>query len=253
MSGIDVKDLTKRYGGRTILEDINLTVRAGEFVAIVGPSGCGKSTLLKIIAGLEKGSGAVLIGGRPVQGPDSSHLLVLQEHALYPWRTVEQNISLGPEIQGWPEPKRKERVNQLIEAVGLSGFNDYYPHQISGGMCQRVSLARAFIMEPEVLLLDEPFGALDALTRMDLQQQLLRLWQMRSATVVLVTHDVEEALLLADTVMVMEGHPGRFIGRFAIDLPRPQRRRASEIVNQKSEILDLLCRPKAAMLTAQIS
>lgn len=251
MSGIDVKDLTKRYGGRTILEDINLTVRAGEFVAIVGPSGCGKSTLLKIIAGLEKGSGAVLIGGRPVQGPDSSHLLVLQEHALYPWRTVEQNISLGPEIHGWPEPKRKERVNQLIEAVGLSGFNDYYPHQISGGMCQRVSLARAFIMEPEVLLLDEPFGALDALTRMDLQQQLLRLWQMRSSTVVLVTHDVEEAVLLADTVMVMEGHPGRFVGRFTISLPRPHRRRASEIIELKSKILDLLCCAKTTISTPQ--
>lgn len=241
MEAIKISGLDKEFKGLVVLKDISIRVEQGEFVAIVGPSGCGKSTLLKLIAGLEdQTSGDLNVFGKPVNGPNKQCMLVLQEHTLYPWRSVAKNVALGLEIQGWPRSKRISKVQEILTAVGLKDFSDYYPHQISGGMCQRASLARAFIMEPDLLLLDEPFGALDALTRLELQEQLLQLWEGTNRSVVLITHDVEEAVFLADRILVMSSLPGRIVKEYRVDLPRPRRRSEKDFANLKSEILDML-------------
>jgi nitrate ABC transporter ATP-binding subunit len=207
-----------------VLDDISLSIRAGEFVAIVGASGCGKSTLLRTLIGLDDDyRGQVLLDGRQLHGTSLDRGIVFQEHRLFPWLTVTQNVAVGVLNSGYDEAEKQRTVREHIELVGLQNFADAYPHQLSGGMAQRVAIARALVNRPEVLLLDEPFGALDALTRTRLQRELERIWQTERITAVLVTHDVDEALLLSDRVVVMQPRPGRIAQIIDVDLPRPRR------------------------------
>lgn len=240
-AGIRIQGVSKRFGGLDVLNEVSLTVRPGEFGVIVGPSGCGKSTLLRMAAGLERpDSGLVLYGGSAVMGPSPTRTMIFQEHALYPWRTVEANVGFGLELAGTPRAERQARVADLLARVGLNGFERYYPHQLSGGMRQRASIARALVMDPEALLLDEPYGALDAMTRLTMQDELLRLWQGTGKTVLLITHDIEEALYLADRLYVMSPRPGRILRAIEIDLPRPRSRTDSRFVRLREEVLHAL-------------
>lgn len=229
MQSIEVNEVSKTFGALQVLEKVDFSIEQGEFAAIVGPSGCGKSTVLRMIAGLEApGTGEVRASGKPVEKPDPDRMLIFQEHALYPWRTVARNVGFGLELAGVPKNDRTPRVNEVLEKVGLSGFQSYYPHQLSGGMRQRAAIARALVTDPGVLLLDEPFGALDAITKIDMQNELLRLWQGSGKTVLLITHDIDEALYLADTVYVMSPRPGRIIEIITPEAPRPRNRNSTE-------------------------
>jgi NitT/TauT family transport system ATP-binding protein len=205
------------------LTGLSLAVAKGEFVSIVGPSGCGKSTFLNVLLGLFKhDSGTLELDGMPISGPGRERAMVFQEFGLLPWRTVAANIELGLELKGTPAAERAERANQLIKLVGLKGFESHYPHELSGGMKQRVGLARALATEPEVLLMDEPFAALDAQTRDLMQTELLQIWERTNKTVLFVTHSIEEAAYLSDRVIVMTARPGRTKEVLRIDLPRPR-------------------------------
>lgn len=222
---VHVEDLHVRFassrGEVTAVEHIDLTVAPGEFVTIAGPSGCGKSTLLKVISGLTKPSrGVVELNGSPVTGPRQDIGYVFQRAALLEWRDVEGNILIQAEMRGMPRAKARERAAELIEMTGLSGFEKALPHELSGGMQQRVSLCRALLHEPQVLLMDEPFGALDALTRERMNVELRRIWETTGTTVMLVTHSVPEAVYLADRVVVMSPRPGRVLEVLDVDLPR---------------------------------
>ena len=206
----------------TVLDDISFDVQAGEMICILGPSGCGKTTLLKILSGfLKPSSGRVLLHGRPVTAPGPDRCVVFQEDALFPWLTVAENIAFGLKGKG-VGPGRHEMVDRYLELVGLSAFGGYLPAEISGGMKQRVALARVLILEPEILLMDEPFAALDAQTREEMHQLLLRLWKNLGHTIVFVTHDVREAVTLADRVIVMDKNPGRVKEVVNVDLERPR-------------------------------
>lgn len=206
------------------LDGMSMAVHEGEFLAIVGPSGCGKSTLLRLLSGLLTPiSGEVRYRGEPLAAPQRRIGFVFQKANLMPWRTVLDNLALPLEIEAMPRAERDARALALLTLVGLDGFGDAYPAQLSGGMQQRVSLARALVHEPDVLLLDEPFGSLDALTREKMNAELLRVWGYRRPTVVMVTHSISEAVFLADRVLVMSPRPGRVRAQFAIDLPRPRK------------------------------
>ncbi len=210
-------------GDLDALDDISLQVERGEFVCLIGPSGCGKSTLLRIIAGLlAPSSGAVYLGGERISVPGRRIGLVFQSPTLLPWRTVEGNVALPLEMDGLSSEVRQDRVLKLLKMVGLSGFEKDYPLHLSGGMAQRAAIARALAQNPEVLLLDEPFGSLDALTRERMTAGLLHIWQTYQRTVVMVTHSVEEAALLADRVVVLSPRPGRVVDILPIELPRPR-------------------------------
>jgi NitT/TauT family transport system ATP-binding protein len=212
-----------RQGDLVALTGVSLGVGLGEFVTIVGPSGCGKSTLLRILGGLLLPSqGQVLLGGRPLVSPQRRVGYVFQKVNLMPWRTVRSNVTLPLEVAKIPQPQADERAQELLALVGLEGFEEAYPHELSGGMAQRVAIARALISDPEVLLLDEPFGALDALSREQMNLELLRIWQARRVTAVMVTHDLQEAILMADRVLVMSPRPGSIRAQVAVDLPRPR-------------------------------
>ena len=205
------------------LDAVSLAVAEGEFVAIVGPSGCGKSTLLLLINGLlHPTSGRILLNGRPVAAPGPERALVFQEFALLPWRTVLHNVELGLEVIRKPAAARRELARENLRRVGLSAFERYYPHQLSGGMRQRVGIARALAVGPEVLLMDEPFGALDAQTRQIMGAELLRIWERDRKTILFVTHDIDESIYLADRVVVMSANPGRVLEVLPITLPRPR-------------------------------
>jgi NitT/TauT family transport system ATP-binding protein len=215
MSQIVIEGVSHTYSpprGRPVLalEDVSLDVRVREFVALLGPSGCGKSTLLYLIGGfLPTEIGKILIDGKPVAGPGPDRGIVFQNFALFPWKTVRANILYGLERQGLPRREREQRAQAFVDLVGLKGFEDSYPSQLSGGMKQRTALARTLAFDPEILLMDEPFGALDAQTRSLMQAELLRIWQRTPKTVIFVTHDVQEAVYLADRVAVMSARPGR--------------------------------------------
>ncbi|MFN0160001.1 MAG: ABC transporter ATP-binding protein [Burkholderiales bacterium] len=203
---------TFHVGGQpaVALEDIDLSIDEKEFVAIVGPSGCGKTTLLRMAAGLDfPTAGRVLVGGREVTGPGPDRAVVFQQFALFPWRTVRQNIGFGLKCTGVPEAERRPIIDRYLNVMGLDGHGDAYPHQLSGGMQQRVALARSYALEPEVLLMDEPFGALDAQTRIEMQEELIRLSRVHPRTVLFITHSVDEAVYLADRVVAMDRRPGR--------------------------------------------
>jgi NitT/TauT family transport system ATP-binding protein len=205
------------------VQSVSLAIARGEFVTVVGPSGCGKSSLLLVIQGLLKPSaGQVYLNGKPISGPGQDRALVFQEFALLPWRSVAHNVELGLELQRLPAQKRRDIARENIRRVGLSKFSDYFPHQLSGGMRQRVGIARALAVDPEVLLMDEPFGALDAQMRQLMATELLRIWEQDRKTIVFVTHDVDEAIFLADRVVVMTASPGRIREVMPIELPRPR-------------------------------
>jgi len=205
------------------LQSFDIDINAGEFLSIVGPSGCGKSTFLNVLLGLIKpDSGDITIHGKAINGPGTDRAMVFQEFGLLPWRTVRSNVELGLELKGMPAEARHMISQRLIEMVGLTGFETHYPHELSGGMKQRVGLARALATDPDVLLMDEPFAALDAQTRDLMQVELLRIWQEARKTVLFVTHQIDEAIYLSDRVMVMTKRPGRAKKIFAIDLPRPR-------------------------------
>ncbi|MBF5028809.1 MULTISPECIES: ABC transporter ATP-binding protein [Micromonospora] len=227
-SWIEIDGLDKEYRPRKsaptqALSDINLTVRRGEFISVVGPSGCGKTTLLKILAGLSpKSGGAVRIAGRDVTKPLPEVGMVFQAPTLLPWRTIFDNVMVPAEIQRLDPRRHRERAQQLLEMVGLNGFEQKYPHELSGGMQQRAGICRALVHDPAVLLMDEPFGALDAMTREYMNVELLRIWQESNQTIVLVTHSIPEAVFLSDRVVVLSPRPGRIAEVMDIDLERPR-------------------------------
>lgn len=211
--------------GRKIeaLRDANLDVKRGEFVCLLGASGCGKSTLLRIVAGFETASsGEVLMWNRPIEGPDPTRGMVFQDYGLFPWLTVRDNIGFGPASRRRPSREVKDTADHFIDLVGLGKFADVYPHQLSGGMKQRVAIARVLANEAEMVLMDEPFGALDAMTRERLQDELLELWDRTKLTVLFVTHSIEEAVVLSNRVIVMSAGPGRIDSDISVNLPRPR-------------------------------
>jgi NitT/TauT family transport system ATP-binding protein len=223
-----------------VLDDVNFSVRPGEFIALLGPSGCGKSTLLRLVAGLEAPrSGVLREDGGPVTGPFPSRVVVFQDPTLFPWRTVWNNVALGLEAQGILKSQR-HRVDAAIDLVGLSQFRNAYPHQLSGGMAQRVALARALVNDPKILILDEPLGKLDSLTRITMQAELVSLWQRKGFTTLLVTHDVEEALFLANRVIVFSDRPARITADIAVDRPYPRHRGDPKLAELRRNILGLL-------------
>jgi len=221
-----------------VLKNISIEVEQGEFVAIVGASGCGKSTLLRLVAGLDSQyEGSIVWQGQRVTEPSLDRGIVFQEHRLFPWMTVEENVALAFGATRVGPAECRERVAQQLAVVGLGGFEKAYPHQISGGMSQRVAIARALVLRPQLLLLDEPFGALDALTRLKLQQELQRLWEIDGLTTILVTHDVEEAVYLADRIIVMSARPGTIKRVVRVQLPRPRLRSSEAFQRIKEDVL----------------
>ena len=226
---------TKSATPQAALLDVSLTIPAGTFTCLVGPSGCGKSTLLNMIGGfLFPDQGAVTVGGAPVRGPGADRGMIFQEPTLFSWLTVRDNVLFGPKAQGRLAPETLAECDELLAVVGLQHFRDHYPHQLSGGMKQRLAIARALINRPGVLLMDEPFGALDAITRGHMQDFLLDLWTTHRTTIVFVTHDVEESVLLADRVVVMSPRPGRIAGVVDVDIPRPRSTLAVDAPEQVS-------------------
>ncbi len=247
---VSVSGVTKTFprGNVTALQDINLDLGAGEFISLIGPSGCGKSTLLRVIGDLvEPTSGAVTINGKsaPQARTDRDYGIVFQDAVLFDWRTVAKNIELPLEMLGWDKAKRRARVEEMLSLVELTGFGDHHPWQLSGGMQQRVSIARALAFEPALLLMDEPFGALDEMTRERLNLELLSIWQQLRSTVVFVTHSISEAVFLSTRVVVMSPRPGRIAGIVDIDLPGPRSvetredPRFFELVTEVRELLRL--------------
>ncbi|MCY3823676.1 MAG: ABC transporter ATP-binding protein [Nitrospinae bacterium] len=238
------KEFVDRRSKSTVraLDEINLEVQKGEVICILGPSGCGKSTLLNIVAGfLPPSGGEVRVDGRPVVEPGPDRGFVFQEFALFPWRTVLQNIEFGPVLKGMEKGDRHARARELIQRIHLTGFEDKFPFELSGGMKQRVGIARALANDPEVLLMDEPFGALDAQTRRVMQEELLKLLGETQKTVLFVTHAIDEAIVLADRVMIMTARPGQVKALLGVDLPRPRERTSPEF-NELYRTMDDLIR-----------
>lgn len=243
---LELKNVSKSFARTDIqgithaLDNINLTIEDGEFVCIVGASGCGKSTILRLIAGLiPPTSGEILLNSEPIDGTSSDRGMVFQSPTLFPWLTVEQNVAFGLNVQG--KTNELHKVDKLIEMIGLSEFKDSYPSQLSGGMAQRVSLIRTMINEPSVFLLDEPLGALDAFTRMNIQDELISLWLQKRNTMIMVTHDVDEAIYMSTRVIVMAPRPGRILEDIKINLEEGFRNRISdEFLEYRKTIMDLL-------------
>jgi NitT/TauT family transport system ATP-binding protein len=242
MGAVVIDHVDKRYdsddGDVLALQGIRTTIREGEFACLLGPSGCGKSTLLRIVAGLIPASaGRVLIGSQAVAGCGPDRAFVFQEYALFPWMTVEDNVSFGLAARGVAADAQRRKAAELLEVVGLRDFAAKYPHHLSGGMKQRVSIARALAVEPQILLMDEPFGALDAQTRSVMQGELLRIWSQYRKTVLFVTHSISEALLLADLVVVMTARPGRVKSEIRIGLPRPRDESEPRMIELRRRLL----------------
>lgn len=226
--------------GTQALSDVTLDIRPGSFISLIGPSGCGKSTLLRLISGLDTPTnGSAALDGETIHGAGADRGFMFQEHNLFPWLNLYENIAFGLRARGLYE-QEKERIPELLSLVGLQGFEKAYPHQLSGGMCQRASLARALAGRPKVLLLDEPLGALDAFTRMNIQDELQRIWQEEHMTMVMVTHDVDEAVYLSDTVVIMTARPGRIVRLLPIELARPRDRSSEDFFHYTSLILKTL-------------
>lgn len=241
---IDVQGVSRSFGtrkGMPALDNVSLQIADGEFVAFLGPSGCGKSTLLNLIAGLDTpDSGRVLIDGAPVTGPAQDRLMIFQEPALFPWLTVLQNVEFGLRLQKRPKAEVRERALQFLQTVHLARFRDSLPHELSGGMRQRVALARSLAMDPRVLFMDEPFGALDEQTRTVLQNEVVSLWQGTGKTVLFVTHSIREAVFLADRVVVFATRPGRIKAEYRIHSPRPRAVGNPYLAELEAEILTVL-------------
>jgi len=243
---LNIHDLSKKFASQNgqhihVLDHLSLSVHENEFICIVGPSGCGKSTLLKIIAGLDQDyEGTVLHVGQPVMAPHPKIGLVFQEYSLLPWRTVRENISLGPEFAGIAERERNALASEYLALIGLDAFGNAYPHELSGGMQQRVAIARALANNPDLLLMDEPFGALDAHTRILMQRELLRIREKHRKTILLVTHSVDEAVYLADRIHVLSAHPAQIKATINIPMPMPRDRSHPLFGRLTAEILALL-------------
>jgi NitT/TauT family transport system ATP-binding protein len=241
LESISLSYKTTAGGGLLALDNISLEVRQGEFLCIVGPSGCGKSTLLHLIAGLHRQtSGSVLVDGKPVQGPGTDRLLIFQELGLFPWLTVGENVEFGMKMKNISKAEREQKTQYYLRLVHLSKFRDSYTHQLSGGMRQRVALARALATEPDVLLMDEPFAALDAQTRDLLHDELERIWAETGRTIIFVTHNVREAVRLADRVALLTFRPGRVKQEFTIGLPRPRHIEETDVARTAKDILGCL-------------
>jgi ABC-type nitrate/sulfonate/bicarbonate transport system ATPase subunit len=246
-SSLRVREVSKSFPApddpltqRLALSGVSFSLNAGEMVALIGPSGCGKSTLLRLIAGLDSpDSGDLFIGSEPITGPRAERGLVFQDPSLFPWLTVRRNIEAGLVARGVLHEQRHE-VDEFMRLVALEQFANSYPHHLSGGMAQRVALARALINHPKVLLLDEPLGALDAFTRMRMQDEVLRLWEARRTTILLVTHDIDEAIYMSDRIMIMTQRPGRIERTITIALERPRDRSSSDFLRLRGDILELL-------------
>ena len=226
MTAVAVKGVSKQFKGGTVaLQDIDLEIEAGEFVSLIGPSGCGKSTLLRIIGDLiEPSAGSTIVNGKPAREArrDHDYGIVFQDAVLYEWRTVAKNIALPLELAGWSKERRQTRVDEMLDLVELQGFAEHHPWQLSGGMQQRVAIARALSFEPALLLMDEPFGALDEMTRERMNAELLGIWEQSGSTVVFVTHSIAEAVFLSTRIVVMSARPGRISRVIPVDLPQPR-------------------------------
>jgi NitT/TauT family transport system ATP-binding protein len=241
VANISLSYLTNSGERLIALENVSFEVRRGEFLCIVGPSGCGKSTLLHLIAGLnQQTSGSIRVDGKPVQGTDTDRILIFQELGLFPWLTVRQNVEFGLKAKGLSRPEREFRVREYLRLVHLSQFENSYTHQLSGGMRQRVALARALVTQPDVLLMDEPFAALDAQTRDLLHDELERIWRETGGTVIFVTHNVREAVRLGDRVLLLTFRPGQVKREYAVDLPRPRHIEETDVARAAREILSCL-------------
>ncbi len=227
---LDVQHLSKSFGATTALNDINFRTHRREFLCVVGPSGCGKTSLVRILAGLEeKSSGQVLLQGKAVEGPGRDRGMVFQGYTLFPWLTVKKNVMFGLEVNGHGKLESERQALQWLQLVGLERFADAYPHQLSGGMKQRVAIVRALANQPRILLMDEPFGALDAQTRCRMQAHLLEIWRKIDITIVFITHDLDEAIFLADRILVLSAHPGEV--RELIEVPVPRPRSAAQLIS----------------------
>ncbi|MDH4426856.1 MAG: ABC transporter ATP-binding protein [Acidovorax sp.] len=244
MSSVSIQAVSRTFEGRNgqrtqALLPVDFEVRDNDFVTILGPSGCGKSTLLRIVAGLDHAtSGRVLLDGVPVEGPGADRGMVFQSYTLFPWLTIEQNIRFGLRERGMPEAQQKERAAYFIAKVGLRGFEQHFPKQLSGGMQQRTAIARALANDPKILLMDEPFGALDNQTRVLMQELLLGIWEAERKTVLFVTHDIDEAIFMANRVAVFSARPGRIKTELAVDLPHPRH----YTIKTSPEFMDLKAR-----------
>ncbi|MND88470.1 Aliphatic sulfonates import ATP-binding protein SsuB [compost metagenome] len=245
MSFLTIHNVNKHFPQEnkplTVLNQIDLEIQQGEFISIVGSSGCGKSTLLRLIAGLDREyEGEIRLNGQPVQGPDLKRGLIFQEHRLLPWLTVNENVGLALEETALSPAEKKKLIQDHIELVGLKGFEKSYPHQLSGGMSQRVAIARGLVNKPDILLLDEPFGALDAITRDILQKELQRIWEKEKITMILVTHDIEEAVFLGDRVVVMSARPGKIKRIIPIDVAHPRQKENAQLFNLRNQAISNL-------------
>lgn len=238
---LEVRRVTHSYGSMTVLNDLSFQVPEGTFVCVVGPNGCGKTTLLRLIAGLVRPTvGEIVLNGRPIQEPGPERGFVFQEYALFPWRSVRKNIEFGLEMRGIPPQRRRAIGQKYIDLVGLRGFEECSIRSLSGGMKQKVSIARVLANDPALILMDEPFAALDCQTRNAMQTELLNVWEKERKTILFVTHNVEEAVFLADLVLVFSQRPGRLVETIPVDLPRPRDRIAPDLHRLRGRILDLL-------------
>ena len=239
---LSMRDIYKEYPKDDeilqVLDDITFDVKEGELVCVLGPSGCGKTTLLRIIAGLvDKTSGSILVDGEEVTGPGPNRGMVFQDFALFPWRTVQRNVEFGLEIKKIPPEERAKIATEYIHLVGLDGFEKSHPSELSGGMKQRVGIARALANNPHILLMDEPFGALDSQTRNQMQTELLRIQDETKKTIIFITHSVDESVFLADRILILSARPGRIVKEYNIDLPRPRDRGDTDFITIRKSIL----------------
>jgi len=253
MGELVIQNLTQTFprddgSALTAIEHLNLTVSDKEFVCVLGPSGCGKTTLLRIIAGLDTATGGeILLDGERITGPNPKVGIVFQEYSLFPWRSVIDNVAFGLEMRGMERDKQYRVAEQYLDLVGLTPFANSYPSELSGGMRQRVAVARALALDPVVLLMDEPFGALDAQTRNMLQHELLGIWEKTKKTIIFITHSVDEAVFMADRIIALTPRPGRVCEVFSIDQPRPRDRTSVEFAKVRRLVLDLINQPKCSL------
>lgn len=239
LQGVEKRFRSARGEEQIALSQLDLQIGAGEFVCLVGPSGCGKTTLINLMAGFEKSTcGSITIDGRPVNGPDPDHIMIFQDYGLYPWRSVLGNVLFGLQARGIPAAEAREKALSTLELVGLRSAADKHPHELSGGMKQRVSIARALAVEPSVLFMDEPFAALDAFTRLHLQDELLRIWNEKQPTIVFVTHDLDEAITLGQHVVLMAPNPGRIQRTLDVPLSYPRERTGDDFALFRRELFE---------------